>query len=148
MEPEKKIDIQNEKLVLDPNWIAFRKIYKDLIRGKKITTIFRPAARLCGDFRGYCEGQIVTIGIIDKVGADWGALPPVFLDESFGKIKIIRTEAKQIKELISEDFAGSSPDVKDAETLKFHLGVIYNLSPDQVNDDLTVTKITFEYLQD
>lgn len=147
MKLEKKADMQNKKLVLDPNWIAFRKIYKDLIKEKKITTVFRPAARLCGDFRGYCEGQIVTVGIIDKVGADWGALPPVFLDESFGKIKITSAEARQIKELTSDDFIGSSPDVQDTTTLKFHLGIIYNLSPEQVTDDSVVTRIQFEYLQ-
>lgn len=140
-------NMRDEKLILDPDQIAFRKIYKDMIREKKITVVFRPAARLCGDFRGYCEGQIVTVGIIDKVGADWGALPPVFLDESFGKIKIISAEARQIKELTSDDFIGSSPDVQDTTTLKFHMGIIYNLSPEQMTDDSVVTKIRFEYLQ-
>jgi len=135
-----------KKLVLDPNWIAFRKIYKDLIKEKKITVVFRPDERLCGDFRGYCEGQIVTIGVVDKVGADWSKLPPVFLSEDFGKIKIINIEAKKIKELTKDDFTASSPDVKDATTLKYHLGIIYNLPPEDVMEDSTVTKIQFEYL--
>ncbi len=142
----KQTKISEEKLELDPSWIAFRKVYKNLIKNKKIVTVFRPTARLCGDFRGYCEGQIVTIGIIDKVGADWGALPPVFLDESFGKIKIINIEAKKIKDLIESDFEGSTPDVCNILTLKYHLGLIYNLPHEEVDDESIVTKIQFEYL--
>ncbi len=136
----------DKKLNLDPNWIAFRKIYKSLIKEKKITTVFRPTTRLCGDFRGYCKEQVVTIGVIDKIGADWGALPPVFLNESFGKIKITDINAKKIKEFSKDDFLGSSPDVQNVESLKYHLGLIYNLSYDEVDDESMVTKIQFKYL--
>lgn len=142
----KQIKIPKGKLDLDPSWIAFRKVYKDLVKMKRITTVFRPTARLCGDFRGYCKDQIVTIGIIDKVGADWGGLPPVFLDEAFGKIKITEIEAKKIKDLTIDDFLNSSPDVQNTETLKYHLGLIYNLSQEDINDESMVTKIQFEYL--
>jgi len=135
-----------KKLNLDPNWIAFRKIYKSLIEDKKITTVFRPTARLCGDFRGYCEEQVVTIGIIDKIGADWAQLPPVFLNESFGKIQIIDITAKKIRDLTEDDFFGSSPDVKDKKSLKYHLGLIYNLTHDEVSDESVITKIQFKYL--
>ncbi len=136
----------DKKLNLDPNWIAFRKIYKTLIKEKKITTVFRPTVRLCGDFRGYCQGQIVNIGIIDKIGADWGALPPVFLDESFGKIKITEITAKKINKLTENDFFGSSPDIQDIKSLKYHLGLIYNLSYDEIDDEYMITKIQFKYL--
>jgi len=141
-----KPETVEEKLKLDPNWIAFRKIYKDLVKEKKITVVFRPDERLCGGFRGYCEGQIVTIGVVDKVGSDWGKLPPVFLNEDFGKIKITNMEAKKIKELTKDDFTASSPDVKDVTTLIYHLGIIYNLAPEEVSENSTVTKIQFEYL--
>lgn len=139
--------MDDKKLKLDPNEIAFRKIYKDLLKEKKITTVFRPTVRLCGDFRGYCEGQIVTIKVIDSVGSDWGSLPPVFLDEDFGKIRIVKMEAKRIKELTEDDFNGSSPDVRDITTLKYHLGIIYNLPPENVSDESEITIVRFEYLQ-
>ena len=137
-----------EKLNLNPHWVAFRKIYADLLKDRKITVIFRPEKRLCGDFRGYCEGQIVNVGVIEKVGADWGKLPPQFLDESFGKIRIEKMEAKRIGNLKKEDFIGSSPDVFDVTSLKYHLGLIYNLAPRQLTDDSLVTIIKFSYVQE
>ena len=137
-----------EKLSLDPNWVAFRKIYADLLKEHKITVIFRPEKRLCGDFRGYCEGQVVNVGVIEKVGADWGKLPPKFADASFGKIRIENMEAKRIGDLKKEDFIGSSPDVFDVTSLKYHLGLIYNFAPSQLADDSLVTIIKFSYVQE
>jgi len=137
----------NGKLNLDPNWVAFRKIYKDLLNKQKITTIFRPDKRLCGDFRGYCEGQIVNVGVIEKVGADWGKLPPKFTDEDFGKVEIVNIEAKRVGDLIKEDFIGSSPDVFDITSLKYHIGLIYNLSPEELTDNSIITRMQFRYLQ-
>ncbi|MEK7556323.1 MAG: hypothetical protein AAB523_03520 [Patescibacteria group bacterium] len=142
------VQTTEEKLNLNSNWVAFRKIYSDLLKDRKITVIFRPEKRLCGDFRGYCEGQIVNIGVIEKVGADWGKLPPQFLDESFGKIKVESIEAKPIGDLKKEDFIGSSPDVLDVVSLKYHLGLIYNLAPHQLTDESVVTVIKFSYVQE
>ena len=53
---------------------------------------------------------------------------------------------KRIGDLSSMDFDGSSPDVKDKNGLIYHLGLIYNLSADELTDDTVVTRIEFEYL--
>lgn len=135
-----------KKLHLNPKEMAFRKIYFKLLKDKKITTVFRPQKRLCGDFRGYCQGQIVAAKIIDKVGADWAGLPPRFLPRFKQEIKITKVKTKKIKELTKQDFIGVSPDIYDQKSLQFHLGLVYNLSPDQITNGATVTKINFEYL--
>ncbi|MFA5997054.1 MAG: hypothetical protein WC791_01040 [Candidatus Paceibacterota bacterium] len=133
------------RLFLDPNEMAFRKVYRTLLENKKVTTIFRPGRRLCGDYRGYCSDQEVTIKIIDKTGADWAMLPPKFI-EDFSKEIIIRdVQAKKLAEFTNDDFWGTTEDVRDVVSLKYHLGVIYNLSDDELTDDFVVTKTIFEY---
>jgi len=133
------------KLNLPKDEMAFRKIYKDLVANEKITTVFRPGKRVCGDFRGYCLGEIVTIRTIEQVGADWASLAPKFDNNFFKKIEITGTTTFKIKELTEADFVGSSPDIKDIESLKYHLGTIYNLSIEDVDEDAIVTKIQFKY---
>lgn len=134
-----------QKLQLDPNEMAFRKIYWPLLKNEQITVIFRPSVRLCGDYRGYCIGQKVKARVIDKVGADWAMIPPKFVRGFFKKIIIEKVEIKKIDELKQEDFMGSSPDIQNADSLVYHLGVVYNLFSDELNRDMFVTKITFSY---
>src|ERR1035437_9116028 len=134
------------KLNLPRDEMAFRKIYKDLVNSKKITTVFRPGKRLCGDFRSYCLGEKITIRIIENFGADWAKVEPQF-DSNFKKqIEIIGTTAVKIKEFKKVDFEGSSPDVYDTKSLQHHLGLIYNLSIEDVGDESVVTKIQFKYI--
>lgn len=136
---------KDQRLFLDPNEMAFRKIYKPLLEKGAVTTIFRPGRRLCGDYRGYCSDQEVTIKIIDKTGADWAMLPPKFV-EDFSKIVVIKeVHVKTLGELTEEDFSGATEDIRDVNSLKYHLGVIYNLSHDEITDDFVVTKTIFEY---
>jgi hypothetical protein len=135
----------NNKLHLNPNEMAFRKVYRNLLENKEVTTIFRPGRRMCGDYRGYCSDQEVTIKIIEKTGADWAMLPPKFV-EDFSKIVIIKEVlVKKIGELTEGDFKGATEDVRDITSLKYHLGVIYNLSDEELADDFVVTKTIFEY---
>lgn len=134
------------KLELPRDEIAFRKIYKDLIIKKKITTVFRPGKRICGDFRGYCSGEIIKIRIIEKIGADWAMLPPKFEEDFIKKIEIVNIESFPIKNLKEKDFSGSSPDVFDKKSLIHQLGIIYNLSIEELQDDSLITKITFKYI--
>ncbi|MCK9344780.1 MAG: hypothetical protein M0P64_01485 [Candidatus Pacebacteria bacterium] len=134
-----------EKLFLNPNEMAFRKIYKSLLEKKEVTTIFRPGRRLCGDYRGYCSDQEVTIKIIDKTGADWAMLPPKFVEDFSKKVIIKEVLVKTLGELTDEDFIGTTEDVRDITSLKYHLGVIYNLSDDELTDDFIITKTIFEY---
>lgn len=125
--------------------IGFRKIYSDLVRNKKITTIFRPGERTCNINKGFCEGETVDIRIIDKVGADWANLPPetISFDQ---RVQILSVDNRKISSLVADDFLGSSPDIFDKQSLVYNLGVIYNLPPSDLGDDCTVTKTTFSYL--
>lgn len=135
-----------KKLNLNPNEMAFRKIYTQLVVEEKVTTVFRPERRLCGDFRGYCKDQIVKIRIIDKVGTDWASVRPKFIPKISKKVRILKTEIKKIKLFVKKDFEGSSPDVYDKQSLKYHLGLIYDLSQDEIGEDFIVTKIVFKYI--
>lgn len=137
---------ENKRLLLNPNEIAFRKVYSGLLEDGKISVIFRPEQRLCGDFRGYCTDQNVTIKIIDKVGADWAMIPPKFAKGFSKNARITNVETKKIGELKGTDFDGSSPDIHNKESLKYYLGIIYNISDKELTDDFIVTKTTFTYL--
>jgi len=139
---EKKIT----KLFLNPNEMAFRKYFWPALEAGLITKVFRPGSRLDGDERGYKEGQVVVARVIDSIGADWAGVPPEFFKDLSRTIKIEKTQAKKISDLIKEDFDGSSLDVQDKESLKTQLGLIYNLFPAQLSDDSIVTIISFSYL--
>ena len=136
---------KKEKLNLNPDEMAFRAIYHDLLMKEKIKVVFRPGKRICGDFRGYCPGQKVAAKIIKKIGSDQAGVPPEFYNDFFKTIIIKKVEAKKRRELTQEDFIDSSPDVKDKKSLKYHLGLIYNLLPSQLKDESIVTIIKFKY---
>lgn len=125
--------------------IGFRKIYADLVRDHKITTIFRPGERTCNLNKGFCEGEIINIKIIDKVGADWAKLPPE--TTSIDRRALILTATnKKIGEITNDDFSGSSPDVFDKQSLVYNLGITYNLPQSELSDDSVITRTTFVYL--
>ena len=125
--------------------MAIRKIYRELVEQQKLTTVFRPGQRLCEDYRGYCQNEIITIKIVDRVGADWALLAPVFAPDFAKAVKIENITSLPLGSLTAADFAGSTPDVFDRQSLRYHLGIIYNLAPDDLGDDSLVTKICFSY---
>src|SRR5882724_11703717 len=127
--------MKKKRLVLQPNEIAFRRMYTGLLEREKITTIFRPGKRLPGDFRGYYPGQKVTVRIISEVGADWALLPPKFVKQFSKKAVIKKVEVKKLGEVRQSDFRGASPDIHDIKSLTYHLGVIYNLSDKELHKD-------------
>lgn len=134
-----------KKLELPRDEMAIRKIYKKLAEQGKLTTVFRPGKRVCGDFRGYCPGEQVKLRIIDKVGADWAMLPPEFISDFIKLIEIEKIEAFLIKDLRPEHFEGSSPDVQNKESLIYQLGIIYNMEPELLHDEALITRISFRY---
>jgi shikimate dehydrogenase len=138
---EKKIT----KLFLNPNEMAFRKIYWPLLENETLTTVFRPGRRLAGDERGYCQDQAVVARVIDSIGADWAGVPPEFSNDFSKLIRIKSVTAKLIKELNEDDFLGASIDVQSQEMLQYHLGVVYNLYPREIAKDSFVTIIKFHY---
>jgi len=125
--------------------MAFRRIYRHLLKSKKLTTVFRPRDMIKSSFRSYKPGEIVKARIIKDVGADWKNLPPRFENESI-MIRITKVTAKRIGELSEEDFKGSSPDVRDKKGLICHLGLIYNLPIEKLNDDTIISRVEFEYI--
>lgn len=136
---------KKNKLNLNPNEMAFRRIYWPLLQQEKIFTVFRPDSRMCGEYRGYCVGQKVRARIIDKVGADWAGISPKFSGKFFKNIIIKKIEIKKIKHLMKGDFKGSTPDIYDKNSLIYHLGVVYNFLPEEINLESIVTKISFAY---
>jgi len=138
---EKKIT----KLFLNPNEMAFRKVYWPLLQNETINTVFRPGKRLESDERGYHKDQLVTARVIDSIGADWAGVPPEFAKDLSKIIRIKSIYAKRINEVDECDFIGATPDVQSKELLRYHLGVIYNLYPDEISEDSFVTVIKFSY---
>ena len=134
------------RLDLPRDEMAFRKIYRDLVENRSLVTVFRPERRLCGDIRGYCEGQSVKARILDVPGSDRAGVPPRFLETPERIIKIETVRVYAFGELIPEMFQGSSPDVYDRESLKYHLGLIYNIDPAAFTDEAEITRITFRYV--
>jgi len=126
--------------------IWFRKIYVDLLKDQHITTIFRPGARACNTKKGFCSGETLKIKVLDKVGADWADLSGETLPDFEMLVQVVDTKICTIGSLISDDFVGSSPDVFNIESLTYHLGAIYNLTPSEVNNDTVITKTIFKYL--
>jgi hypothetical protein len=126
--------------------ITFRQIYTPLIQTKRVTIIFRPGRRLCEDPKGYCKGEIVTLRVVEKVGADWAGVPGILRDDVGEKVEILDVSCVPIGSLTAADFSGSTPDVIDRASLAYHLGVVYNLSPDELDEKALVTKTAFRYL--
>ncbi len=133
-------------LTLNPDEMAFRKIYWSLLSQEKITTVFRPGKRTSGMPRAYVEGQIVKARVIDSIGADWAGVPPQFVSDLSKHIRIEKIQAKKLGELKCADFKGSSPDVMNKLSLRYHLGAIYNLYGEDLEEDAWITIIKFEYV--
>lgn len=126
---------------LNPDEMAFRKPYRELLLSGGITTVFRPGKRLPGDTRGYRPGQLVTARVIDRPGLDWKFTPPEFVPDIAHCIRISDVYSKDIDSMDRNDFVGSSPDVFDSQSLRYHLGLIYNMDIDSLKE-VTVIKFT------
>ncbi len=136
----------DDKLCLNPNEMAFRKIYWPLLADRKVTRVFRPGNRPCGMWRGYCGGQLVIARVLDCIGADWAKVAPQFVEGLEREIKIKEVVIKKISELVSEDYVGATPDIYDVISLQYNLGLIYNLFPEDIGPDSFVTITTFAYV--
>ena len=134
-----------KKLILNPNEMAIRKIYWPLVTRGEVFTFFRPGVRLSFAYRGYCEKQAITLRCITHLGSDQLGIAPQFLESEKIPASIEQIYSKKIGELEEKDFQGSSPDVQTADALKFHLGLIYNLSLNELTDDSYVTIIRLNY---
>lgn len=124
--------------------LAVRKIYSHLIKSKKLTTFFRPFNRIFPNYRGYKHGEIIKIKIIETVGNDLHDIPPKFSEDEF-PARIVSIKAKRFNDISEEDFFGSSPDVTNKNSLAYHLGVIYNLPMDKIEQS-EITIIEIKYL--
>lgn len=133
-------------LELNPNEMAFRKIYKPYVESEKLTVVFRPGNRACGNFRGYCAGQVVDAKILNNIGADWAGIQPTFINGFSKQIKILSVEIRRIDSLVESDFVGASADIHNKQSLIYNLGVIYNLSPSEITSNSIITKTSFCYL--
>ena len=123
--------------------IAFRKEYECLVLERAITTVFRPGNRLYPNWRGYIPGEVVTARIIERAGCDERQIPPVFNDHKV-RVRIAAIDVLEIAALAPRHFAGSSPDVHDAGSLKEHLLYIYGRPLAAYGGQ--VTRIGLEYL--
>jgi hypothetical protein len=125
-------------LELPRNEMAFRMRYQELLLARRITTVFRPGNRIYPNWRGYLLGETVTARVIQQPGSDALGIPPRFNALRL-PIRITALAVKPVGALGREDFAGSSPDVRDVPALVAHLTAIYGAAADQV------TRIEFRY---
>lgn len=123
--------------------MAFRKRYQRLLMDHTITTVFRPGNRVYPNRRGYIPGETVTARVIELCGSDKFGVPPLF-NETRIPIQIASVTVKNIDEIEPDDFAGSSPDVFDRESLEEHLAGIYNKPIEEFEN--AVTRIEFKYV--
>ena len=109
---------------LPRNEMAFRARYQSLLLARRITTVFRPGARIHPEWRGYMVGERITARIIAQPGSDELGVAPVFNAVRI-PIRIENLDVKGLQNLTKMDFAGSSPDVFDRASLLLHLEAIY-----------------------
>ena len=128
--------------------MAFRKIYKDLIANRLLTRVFRPGIRPCGGYKGFCPQDEVFFSIVEEMGSDLppNPHPPILDPEPAARVRITEVRLLKIGDLAEKDFIGTGPDVTSQETLRRHLGLIYNLSAEMLMADAEVTMISFDYL--
>jgi len=126
------------------NEIWERKVYESLIKNRQLTILFRPGDRVCdiGKVKCFNEGEEVTIKVLKKPGDSHRDIKPEF---SSVIEKGIIEEIKKISlsSLLRKDFKNSYPNVTSQETLRYHLGLIYNKEPSSFKE---VTKIKIKYL--
>ncbi|HTW34190.1 MAG TPA: hypothetical protein VMD53_06210 [Rhizomicrobium sp.] len=130
-------------VVLPRDEMAFRWRYRDLLLKRTLTTVFRPGDRIYPNWRGYCEGEIVTARIIRMPGSDERGVPPQF-DELRIPIRIRAISVSSIDALGRDAFSGSSPDVQDRMSLAEHLRHIYGRPLSAFGNQ--VTRIAFAYI--
>ena len=123
--------------------MAFRSRYRDLLVQRALTTVFRPGDRIYPNWRGYCEGEIVTARIIRMPGSDERGVPPEF-DDLRIPIRIRAISVSAIEVLGRDAFSGSSPDVHDRASLAAHLHDIYGRPIAAFGNQ--VTRIAFAYI--
>lgn len=133
------------QLLLPRDEMAFRKQYQDLLIARAITTVFRPGDRVYPAPRGYRRGERVTARVIETPGSDALGVPPTFNAVS-APIMIREVKRLRLDALRPNDFRGSSPDVRDRESLLAHLLEIYGPPLERFGG--IVTRIRFRYVPD
>ena len=115
------------KLKYPRNEIWERLVYEDLIREEKLKVLFRPASRICDGKKSKCFylGEEVVLKVLKKPGDDERGIEPMFTS------LVKRVEIQGLKEVFlssikEKDCVGSYPNVLDEETLRYHLGLVYN----------------------
>lgn len=126
--------------------MAFRKRYETLLLMRAITTVFRPGDRVFPAWRGYREGEIVTVRVIERAGSDAAGHPPVFNDDVRLPIQITSLKVIHVDLLEPAHFHGSAPDVHDRASLEAHLVGIYQKPLAEF--DHRVTRIAFAYVEE
>jgi len=136
------LDIEDTKR----NHITLKKFYRSEVKDKSLTRIFRPGNRECPNEKCYFGTQKVFIKILDIGGSDYHKIEPIHLKEKY-PVEIINSKCLKLKDLKKLDFKNCGSDLKNIETLKSHLGLIYNLEKsilDDKNFEITITD--FKYL--
>jgi len=136
------LDIEDTK----KNHITLKKFYHEDIKQKILTRIFRPGNRECPDEKCYFGTQKVFIKILDITGSDYHKIEPIHLPQKY-PVEIISSKCLKLKDLKKSDFKNCGSDLKNIETLKSHLGLIYNLDTNIFNDkNFEITITDFKYL--
>jgi len=132
-------------LELPRDEMAFRKQYQPQLAARTLTTVFRPGDRRYPAWRGYVQGETITARVIARTGCDARGLAPIF-NGFRAVIRIEDVAVLPVGSLGPADFAGSSPDVRDAPSLLAHLAAIYGRPIEAFGG--IVTRIRFAYVPD
>lgn len=120
----------------------FRMTYRRLIGDGKITAAVRPGDRRFPHPKGTKEGSTATIRILAKPGSEETGIMPVF-DGLRRRVRVDKILVKEISKLTQRELAGCAPDSRDAGSVIYHLGLIYDR---EFTPSDTVTVYYFTYL--
>lgn len=123
--------------------MAFCKQHEDLLLTRKITTVFLPGIRVHPHRSGYITGEVVTARVIEHTAAAACDALPVYNDIRV-PVQITRLVVMTVDGVGPDDFEGSSPDVRDRESLRTHLAQISHGA--NGGSAGTVTRVQFRYL--
>ncbi|HSU73039.1 MAG TPA: shikimate kinase [Candidatus Binatia bacterium] len=122
-----------------PYELWFRQTYKPMIVEKSLTTAVRPGERVLPAPKGTYAGETARVRILSEPGTD-NSLPR--FDEYATSVLIDSIDVKKISDLLPSELLGSSPDARDSESVKYHLGLIYNR---QFKNEDVVSVLKFSY---
>lgn len=122
--------------------MGFRMAYKNLLQNHQLTTVFRLHSEKYSQL--YPANRCVNGRIIAIPGNAQRNIAPVY-DNFVVRMKVIDIRTLRMGDFKKEDFKGSSPDVYDIKSLKWHLALIYNKPVEHFDENTKIVAIELSY---